>query len=836
MRFFIHPRAGSYHQTYGSREWFETVAFIAAEAEAYGLKAWLYDEDPFPSGAAGGRVFFENPEFAARKLVIYKIPCDETGLAQYDLGACKVLSAFAVKRAVDGRAADKIDVSESVGTVRRHYFQFMHKSAYFADLKHLTYLHPRAETFLPEMQLKVQLPDADYVVYAAVAETAMDSDKYGTLPDIINDKCTDLFIALTHEKYKKHIGKYFGGCVPGIFFDECKAGGIIPWTGDIEDVFFSMHGYTLRDKYYHMAETFDETSRQVRQDYLSAVNHLINTRFYEKIAKWCKKNDMILTGHILSEEDPVYQTMLGDNVYNSVKYCDIPGFDIIGNYLGDRDHFALAVGAKTVSSAAHQQNKEVVMCEAFGCNPFNFGMDALVRKSNWLFALGITWLVPHGFYYSYDGMRKLDAGTSFFFQHKEFKRFGEFSAYAERTGKKLAESKHLCNTCLLNPTRDFMRLVHGERENAEKLRSQFYFTARSLTENHIEWDIVDYDKLYGSKIENGKLKVGRESYENVVLLRNAVCAELSCEAAEYLEEHGLNVIFAAEDGSADYVALKNRAVHSEITGLGGDSGNLIAYRKKARSGEFNFIFNNSPDAVLFALPEAGNVRVMEPWTGEYYRPEVSGGKMRIYLRGYDAVFVDYSAQKAKSDKVFPYEYIAETRQYKNIAEPEWDYIPPDCDVLANVTKWDVIVTHNGAVKKYDGRRYGQIRNYHGTDLDYLKNRKIRPYPDKAEEYAHYPVRAEYTALVSGLPGKGRPLLLTEGSTLLGDCQIFINGTELARDAFFPHRVYDFTNRAADLSGYVKDGKIEIKITYASAREFDGINSAIYIIGRSERVF
>ena len=39
---FMHPRAGNYYQTYGSKEWFEKIEFICSEASKRGLKMWLY--------------------------------------------------------------------------------------------------------------------------------------------------------------------------------------------------------------------------------------------------------------------------------------------------------------------------------------------------------------------------------------------------------------------------------------------------------------------------------------------------------------------------------------------------------------------------------------------------------------------------------------------------------------------------------------------------------------------------------------------------------------------------------------------------------------------------
>ena len=51
--FFIHPRQGL-KQPYLSESYFRMVDVAIKEAEKLGLEVNLYDEFPYPSGAAGG--------------------------------------------------------------------------------------------------------------------------------------------------------------------------------------------------------------------------------------------------------------------------------------------------------------------------------------------------------------------------------------------------------------------------------------------------------------------------------------------------------------------------------------------------------------------------------------------------------------------------------------------------------------------------------------------------------------------------------------------------------------------------------------------------------------
>jgi len=53
--FFIFDVFTDLETRYLSAEWFVCVRACCEEAERLGMKAWLYDEDRYPSGAAGGR-------------------------------------------------------------------------------------------------------------------------------------------------------------------------------------------------------------------------------------------------------------------------------------------------------------------------------------------------------------------------------------------------------------------------------------------------------------------------------------------------------------------------------------------------------------------------------------------------------------------------------------------------------------------------------------------------------------------------------------------------------------------------------------------------------------
>lgn len=76
--FFVHSRAGLGIKYMGD-VWFEMYQTAVSEAEKYGLSVWIYDEDGWPSGFAGGKVPRAGEEFQFKKMhySFSRPKCDE---------------------------------------------------------------------------------------------------------------------------------------------------------------------------------------------------------------------------------------------------------------------------------------------------------------------------------------------------------------------------------------------------------------------------------------------------------------------------------------------------------------------------------------------------------------------------------------------------------------------------------------------------------------------------------------------------------------------------------------------------------------------------------------
>ncbi len=175
---WVHPRPGLM-TPYLSDAWFRLWKVALREADRLDMNIWIYDENSYPSGFAGGYVPEALPE--SRGIGIHmqemkpdKIPND------------KVLAVFQVKN----------NTYENV------------TSKHEAD-------------GLP--------PEGTYLV--AIIKEAPSGGWFGGTwyVDLLQPGVTEKFIEITFDAYRREIGDQFGRRVPGIFTDEphlCPAGGL----------------------------------------------------------------------------------------------------------------------------------------------------------------------------------------------------------------------------------------------------------------------------------------------------------------------------------------------------------------------------------------------------------------------------------------------------------------------------------------------------------------------------------------------------------------------------------------------------------------------------------
>jgi hypothetical protein len=157
--------------------------------------------------------------------------------------------------------------------------------------------------------------------------------------DILNPKAVDAFISLTHEKYYKRFGKYFGPVIKGIFTDEPSPmySARSRTSGSLLEL---VYWDNLEDEYYeHAKRNFKSdveahlngnTPANLWQDYYYLAGRRFRTVFIDKITEWCDQHNILFTGHLMSESHPSSSLWYIGDPMSVINGFSLPGIDEIG--------------------------------------------------------------------------------------------------------------------------------------------------------------------------------------------------------------------------------------------------------------------------------------------------------------------------------------------------------------------------------------------------------------------------------------------------------------------------------------------------------------------------
>ncbi len=481
--FFMHSRVGL-NTPYLSEEWFKCISACVDEAKKLKMQAWLYDEDRWPSGAAGGLVT-KNPEYRIRGLWSERAKKS----SELKSPAKDRLACFVAKFAKDG---------ETIVSAKR--------------LKSVPTAAPSGSELL--------------VFYVHVEDpTSWFNDQ--TYLDTMNPDAVKKFLEVTHEAYLKHNGKEFGKTIPGIFTDEpnylhgARAGGVhaVPWTAQLPKVFKKRFGYDLLDHLPELGYDFQGMEfSKARHDFYEAVTTLFVESFGKLIGDWCEKHQLKYTGHVLCEDDLWQQRWTVGAAMRFYEYQQQPGIDLLCEAWDPIDT------AKQCSSVAHQLNKPTRLCECYGVTGWDFPFAGHKTLGDWLAVLGINFRCPHLAWYSMAAEAKRDYPASISFQSSWYPHYSLVEDYFAHQAAALRLGEEVRDILVVHP----IESAWGAKAVVEPGPEKAAFNApvidlrNVLMANHLDFDYGDESHLarFAKVVGKGNqavFQVGVAKYRVVVL-------------------------------------------------------------------------------------------------------------------------------------------------------------------------------------------------------------------------------------------------------------------------------------------------------------------------------
>jgi hypothetical protein len=480
--FFIHSREGL-ETAYMGPEWMAAVQAVVEAARREGLYAWLYDEDRWPSGAAGGLVPARGGDAFRSKVLTVEARRDPVAVDD---------SVLAVYRA---RAEHgKLVSAERVG---RDPFPALNEGEVALIL--------RREVAGPTEWYNEDAP-----------------------ADNLNPEAVAAFIDITYEAYHQLIGDDFGGLVPGIFTDEPNVHDVkprsglphVPWTDGFLELFTARRGYDFLDLAPYVF--FDGgPSARARHDFWWTISERFAEAYSKQIGEWCEKHHLALTGHYLEENVIGFTVWRSGAVMPHYRYQQVPGIDMLCEQT--REYLTV----KQCTSVAHQFGRSLTLSETYGCTGWAFTFEGQKWVGDWQYVLGITMRCQHLALYSLCGCRKRDYPPCFNYNTTWWSSNKVVEDYFARLGALLTQGEPVRDVLVIHPLATAWTMVEGRGHEfppgsgvqaANDLGAELNTFAQSMLAAHYDFDFGDEQIMADvGRVDGQTLWVNRSPYKVAVI-------------------------------------------------------------------------------------------------------------------------------------------------------------------------------------------------------------------------------------------------------------------------------------------------------------------------------
>ena len=472
---FVHPRPGMVTQ-YLDDNWFSLFRHTMEKGRELDMNVWIYDENSYPSGFAGGHVNEAMPE-------------------SYDEGvALKYLRA--------GVLPDTVD---------RFFCCLRREGDAFTDIT--------AEA----VSRRGEKGDY-YLFYKAYNPTSPWYSGFSYV-DLMHEGVADKFIELTLDGYKKVVGEEFGGTVPGWFTDEPQIvvtdRESIRWTPDLFDAFRARWGYDLEP---NLVSLWEEVGpwRQVRHNYRDVLMNLFLDRYIKVCHDYCERNNLVFTGHFWEHGWPD----MGHNPDNMAMYAwqQMPGIDLLYNKFdveSPNAHFGNVRSVKEVNSAANQMGRVRKLSESYGGGGWDMTLRDFKRQGDWEYALGVNFMNQHIAPLSIAGARKYDYPPAFTPHSPWWEYYRELNLHFARLSLALSSGGQYNDVLVLEPTTSIWMYYTYNAPRPNRWRTmgeEFQAFITALERHQVEFDLGSENILlnHGS-VKGDRFVVGKRAYGTVVL-------------------------------------------------------------------------------------------------------------------------------------------------------------------------------------------------------------------------------------------------------------------------------------------------------------------------------
>ena len=667
--FHMHVRTGM-STTYLSDGFMQLIRDCVDKAKEERMRAYLYDEDRWASGAAGGYVTREE-RYRARYLLF---------------------TTVSYEQAEENPASVPVDSPRTgKGRLLARYAVRLNDEGELAEYRLLK---------------DGQQADAAETAWYAYLEIEKESPWFNnqTYVNTLDKKAIERFVEITHERYKEVVGNEFGSAVQSIFSDEPqfsrkttlgfageKKDVVLPWTDDLPDTFRAAYGEELLaglpELYWELP---GGAVSLIRYHYHDHIAERFAEGFADTVGTWCARNGLLLTGHMMEEPTLKSQTAALGEAMRSYRSFQLPGIDMLCDW---REYTT----AKQAQSAAHQFGCPGVMSELYGVTNWDFDFRGHKLAGDWQAALGVTLRVPHLTWVSMEGEAKRDYPASIGYQSPWYTEYPMVEDHFARLNTVLTRGKAQVRLGVIHPVESYW-LHWGPSEATALVRDEMDEHFQSLAQ-WLLYGLIDFDYISESLLPqqceagNAPLSVGEMAYD-VVLVPD--CQTLRATTVDRLESFvaaGGRLVFAGRipelvDAKpsgrvkelaqrAECISFSKGAILSALDGVrfvdirddkGMRTTNLLHQVRAEGDNRYVFLCHGEKpensdvcprEDIVLRIRGEWKVRRMDTATGEIAPLHVAYEKGRTVLRyafyAYDSLLIELTPGRAEAGEDAPAE-------------------------------------------------------------------------------------------------------------------------------------------------------------------------------------
>ncbi len=493
--FIMHPRIGL-QTTYLGQEYFSAIRFCQEYAAGKDMQAWLYDEDKWPSGYGAGFVT-KNKNYRARYILMTK--------TAYPEGLCHTTLKTGTRITADGEA-----------TLIAKYI-LVRRAGMLVSYKRIA-----ADSEKENVQ-----DDVWYAYKIILGDQPWFNNQ--AYVDMLNPEATKCFLNEIYEKYLSAFESEFPANVPAVFTDEPQvftwqwlkdgsedgeAG--IAYSDAVSKQYFDRFGTNLFDIIPELFwNWYDGKPAENRYNYCKLVAEVFDKSYAGVIEPWCKRNNILFTGHLMDEAFLSGQCRTSFDLMRCYRNYDLPGIDILDNRI---EHTT----AKQAQSICRQMGKQGVACEMYGVTNWDFDFRGKKFQGDWLAAMGVNYRIPHLMWLYMSGESKRDYPAPLDTHSPWYKRNRVLEDYYARCATILRRGRSVVKIAVLHPIESYWLACGAEKQTInerELLEKTFAGVTEKLLQSNYDFDYLNEQLLedLSCYCEEECLIIGEMRYNAVIL-------------------------------------------------------------------------------------------------------------------------------------------------------------------------------------------------------------------------------------------------------------------------------------------------------------------------------